>query len=355
MVVELTVGDLAFSTQVDTDRQRPAEPDRNEHDVGAGDVSPDRAGLSGVGQQAVENVLGGRSLVGPVGIMDKWADDVDDPESGVDRSMEVAAQCHAVAAGVGERSLARCDGAVEHIEYHGAQKVLPRGEVAVEGGDTDTGAVSDGVTCRFPADLQDQLGCCGEQASPVAASVGPQRTFSPPRVSISHETEYTPPLMSSDAVTSDSDRAEYVPVAFDRCDHVTGPFYHGTKGEFVAGDLLTHGHASNYHDGRISNNVYFAALLEPAIWGAELAVAHSDDEDARGHIYVVEPTGPFEDDPNLTNKKFPGNVTQSYRSQHPLRVVDEVEAWEGHSPEVIQGMLAGIAHLRAQGLDVIED
>lgn len=150
-------------------------------------------------------------------------------------------------------------------------------------------------------------------------------------------------------------RVDYVPVTFDHCDHITGPFFHGTKKEFVAGDLLTPGQPSNYHDGRISNNVYFAALMEPAIWGAELAVAYADNEDAKGHIYVIEPTGPFEDDPNVTNKKFPGNITQSYRTRHPLRVIEEVESWQCHRPEVLQGMLDGIARLREQGHDVIED
>ncbi len=74
-----------------------------------------------------------------------------------------------------------------------------------------------------------------------------------------------------------------------------------------------------------------------------------------GHVYVVEPLGPFEDDPNVTNKRFPGNVTQSYRSRHPLRVVGEVADWQGHPPGVLQGMLDNLARLREQGLDVIED
>jgi rifampin ADP-ribosylating transferase len=94
--------------------------------------------------------------------------------------------------------------------------------------------------------------------------------------------------------------------------------------------------------------------MEPAIWGAELAVAYADGP-AEGRIYVVEPTGPFEDDPNLTNKKFPGNVTRSYRTRHPLRVIEEIEHWEPHRADVLQGMLDGLARLRAQGLDVIED
>lgn len=144
------------------------------------------------------------------------------------------------------------------------------------------------------------------------------------------------------------------PVTFDRCDHVAGPFYHGTKLAFAAGDLVTPGRPSNFHAGRISRHVYFSALLEPAIWGAELSVALTQ-EDANGHLYVVVPTGPFEDDPNLTDKKFPGNVTQSYRSRHPLRIVEEVDGWEGHGPEVLQGMLDRIADLRARGLDVIDD
>jgi len=147
---------------------------------------------------------------------------------------------------------------------------------------------------------------------------------------------------------------EHVPVTFDRCDHVTGPFFHGTKIAFEPDDHVVPGRPSNFHDGRISNHVYFAALLEPAVWGAELAVALSGGE-GRGRIYVVDPTGPFEDDPNLTNKRFPGNVTQSYRTRHPVRIVRELQDWDGHAPEVLQAMLDNLARLREQGLDVIED
>jgi hypothetical protein len=146
----------------------------------------------------------------------------------------------------------------------------------------------------------------------------------------------------------------YVPVTFDRCNHIDGPFYHGTKSRFEAGDELVPGHGSNFQDGRVSNNIYFSALVDTAAWGAELAMALAGSGE-RGHIYLVEPTGPFEDDPNVTNKRFPGNITQSYRTRHPLRVVDEVETWEGHDPEVLKGMLDRIALLREQGLDLIED
>ncbi len=157
----------------------------------------------------------------------------------------------------------------------------------------------------------------------------------------------------AEAIEASAD-TEHVPVMFESCDHVEGPFFHGTRIAFDPGDELVPGHGSNYHDGRVTNHVYFSALLEPAIWGAELAVALTND-DGSGHIYVVEPTGPFEDDPNVTNKRFPGNVTQSYRTRDPMRIVSEVETWEGHPPEALQGMLDSIARLREQGFDAIED
>jgi len=94
--------------------------------------------------------------------------------------------------------------------------------------------------------------------------------------------------------------------------------------------------------------------VSTAAWGAELATALAGSGE-RGHIYVVEPQGPFEDDPNVTNKKFPGNPTESYRTRHPLRVVGEVDDWEGHDPKILQGMLDNLARRREQGLDVIED
>jgi rifampin ADP-ribosylating transferase len=146
----------------------------------------------------------------------------------------------------------------------------------------------------------------------------------------------------------------YVPVTYENCSTVSGPFYHGTKTALEVGDELVPGHGSNFHSGRISNNVYFSALMEPAVWGAELATALAGVEQ-RGHVYVVEPLGPFEDDPNVTNKRFPGNPTQSYRTRHPVRIVGEVTDWTAHEPEVLKAMLDGLARLREQGLDVIED
>jgi rifampin ADP-ribosylating transferase len=135
---------------------------------------------------------------------------------------------------------------------------------------------------------------------------------------------------------------------------VPGPFYHGTRIRLQPGDLLTAGQASNFEDGRVSNNVYFSALLEPAVWGAELAVALAGAE-GRGHVYIVAPTGTFEDDPNLTNKRFPGNPTRSYRTRAPLRIVGEVGDWTGHPPEVLRQMLDHLGELRRAGRAVIED
>jgi hypothetical protein len=150
------------------------------------------------------------------------------------------------------------------------------------------------------------------------------------------------------------DGSIHVAVTYEHCDHVSGPFFHGTKSTLEAGDELVPGYRSNFQEGRVSNNIYFTALVETAAWGAELATALAGDGD-RGRIYEVEPLGPFEDDPNVTNKRFPGNPTQSYRTRHPLRVVGEVDEWEGHDPEVLKAMLDRLALLREQGLDLIED
>ncbi len=145
-----------------------------------------------------------------------------------------------------------------------------------------------------------------------------------------------------------------IPVTYESCGPVEGPFFHGTKSVLGVGEELVPGRGSNFQEGRVMNNIYFTALVDTAAWGAELATALAGDGE-RGHIYVVEPLGPFEDDPNVTDKRFPGNVTQSYRTRHPLRVVGELDDWEGHDPEVLKGMLDHLALLREQGLDVIED
>ena len=144
------------------------------------------------------------------------------------------------------------------------------------------------------------------------------------------------------------------PVTLDSWQHVSGPFFHGTRAPLDVGDEVAVGFGSNYQQGRVLNHVYFSALLETAVWGAELAGALAGAGEL-GRIYVVEPLGAFEDDPNVTDKRFPGNPTRSYRSRDPLRVVGEVTDWQGHEPAVLQKMLDSLAVLRAQGRDVIED
>jgi len=127
-------------------------------------------------------------------------------------------------------------------------------------------------------------------------------------------------------------------------------FYHGTKADLGIGDLIAPGFMSNFVE-RGLKHVYFAAKLEAAAWGAELARG-----DGPGRIYIVEPTGLFEDDPNLTDKRFPGNMTASYRSTAPLRIVGELQSWVGHPPEQIREMRDNLARRKHEGTDtIIED
>lgn len=127
-------------------------------------------------------------------------------------------------------------------------------------------------------------------------------------------------------------------------------FYHGTKADLKVGDLIEAGFNSNYGTRKKAAYVYLTATLDAAIWGAELAVG-----EGRGRIYIVEPTGTIEDDPNLTDKKFPGNPTKSYRTKSALRVVGEVSDWQGHPPEQLQAMKDNLERLKEQGIDAIED
>ncbi|MFP3593437.1 NAD(+)--rifampin ADP-ribosyltransferase [Chryseobacterium sp. SIMBA_038] len=127
-------------------------------------------------------------------------------------------------------------------------------------------------------------------------------------------------------------------------------YYHGTKADLEIGDLIEVGFTSNYGTQRKAKYIYLSATLEAATWGAELAFG-----DGKERIYLVEPTGSIEDDPNLTDKKFPGNPTKSYRSQYPFKVVEEVEKWQGHSPEQLKTMKDHLQKLREQGIEAIED
>ena len=138
------------------------------------------------------------------------------------------------------------------------------------------------------------------------------------------------------------------PVPFEV--YEAGIYLHGTKADLAVGDLLLPGRGSNFEAGRVMNYVYFTATLDAAVWGAELASG-----EGRGRIYVVEPTGEFENDPNLTDKKFPGNPTQSFRSREPLRVLGELVDWVGHPPEKLEAMRASIeATRRSETMSVAE-
>lgn len=127
-------------------------------------------------------------------------------------------------------------------------------------------------------------------------------------------------------------------------------FYHGTKAILKPGDLIEPGFSSNYGKRKKASYAYLTATLDAAIWGAELALG-----EGAGRIYIVEPTGPMEDDPNLTDKKYPGNPTKSYRSRHSLRVTGEVTDWQGHSPEQLNAMKEHLERLKQLGIEAIED
>ena len=138
------------------------------------------------------------------------------------------------------------------------------------------------------------------------------------------------------------------PVPFEV--YEAGVYLHGTKADLAVGALLVSGRESNFEAGRVMNYVYFSGTLDAAVWGAELVGG-----EGRGRIYIVEPTGDFEDDPNLTDKKFPGNPTLSFRSREPLRVVGELVDWVGHSPEKLDAMRAALDALQWNETAQIED
>lgn len=127
-------------------------------------------------------------------------------------------------------------------------------------------------------------------------------------------------------------------------------YFHGTKADLKIGGFIETGISSNYGQNNKAKYIYLTATLDAAIWGAELALGQG-----RERIYLVEPMGPIEDDPNLTDKKFPGNPTKSYRSKHPFKVVGEITIWQGHSPDQVKTMKDGVQRAKEQGIEAIED
>ena len=132
--------------------------------------------------------------------------------------------------------------------------------------------------------------------------------------------------------------------------HESGAYFHGTKADLALGALIEPGRRSNYGSGRAARFVYVSQTLDAATWGAELAAG-----EGRGRIYVVEPTGALEDDPNVTDKRFPGNPTRSFRTREPVRVVGEVADWVGHSPDQLRTMREHVAAAAESGIEAIED
>ena len=127
-------------------------------------------------------------------------------------------------------------------------------------------------------------------------------------------------------------------------------YFHGTKAELKIGDLLSAGYNSNFGQRKNAKYIFLSATLDAAIWGSELAVG-----EGRGRIYLVEPTGPIEDDPDLTDKKFPGNPSMSYRSIHPFKVVGEITVWQGHPFEQVKAMLEALQKFKEQGIKSLND
>ena len=128
-------------------------------------------------------------------------------------------------------------------------------------------------------------------------------------------------------------------------DHDKATYFHGTKANLEVGMLIAPGFSSNFGSRRLSNHVYFSTTLDAATWGAELAIGEGPER-----IYLVEPLGPFEDDPNLTDKKFPGNPTKSYRFRDPLLITGELNDWVGHEPELLQTMSDNVERMRLLGV-----
>jgi hypothetical protein len=127
-------------------------------------------------------------------------------------------------------------------------------------------------------------------------------------------------------------------------------YFHGTKAELKIGELIQVGNQSNFGERKNAKYIFLTATLDAAIWGAELAIG-----EGRERIYIVEPTGAIEDDPDLTDKKFPGNPTKSYRSIHPFKVIGELSTWQGHPIEQVDAMKAALVKLKEQNINSLND
>jgi hypothetical protein len=232
--------------------------------------------------------------------------------------------------------------------YHGTRAVLKPGDLIEPGHSaepTDDGRVSNFVHLVDTLDAASWQGETGPGEGPgriyVVEPMGPI-TDGPDLI------EGTPPGLTRSYLSREPLR-----VTVEVTDSQGRPplLYHGTKADLGPGDLIEPGHAANFGgEDRVANFVYLAGTLDAAVWGAELARG-----DGPARIYVVDPIGPIADDPNVTNKKFRGNPTKSHRSREPLLVTEEVTAWQGHAPEVLEAMRDGLKQLEERGEDAIDD
>jgi len=127
-------------------------------------------------------------------------------------------------------------------------------------------------------------------------------------------------------------------------------YFHGTKADLKIGDYIQVGNNSNFGERKSAKYIFLTSTLDAAIWGAELAVG-----EGKKRIYLVEPTGFIEDDPDLTNRKFPGNPTKSYRSIYPFKVVGEILIWQGHTTEQVKTMKEALSKLKEKGINSLND
>ena len=157
-------------------------------------------------------------------------------------------------------------------------------------------------------------------------------------------------LVSEGKMCEGQPKKGFVPVGIRKNVQETGPLYHGTKADLQVGDLLRPGYPSNYGKHAIARFVYLTAIQDGAVLAAELAAGEGP-----GRVYVVEPTGPIEDDPNVTDQKFPGNPSRSYRTREPLRIVGEVKGWQGHEPEALAQIRARREEAARMGIEAINE
>lgn len=232
----------------------------------------------------------------------------------------------------------------QRLFYHGTRTELKTGDLIKPGNPTNVGE-EDGNTAYVY--LTPNLDAAIWEAE-IAAGEGDSRVYT---------VEPLGPIQNvADVMDQKSPGHPFMSYCSRQPLRVTGevtswPLYHGTRADLKPGEMIEPGQKPNFgNKERTTNYVYLTRTLDAATWGAELAAGK-----APGRIYIVEPTGPVEDDPNLTNTRFRGNPTKSFRSRAPLRVVGEVTDWQGHAPELVKAMKDNLARLDQLGVEPNDD